>query len=84
LFRHALGERLGTIIISALIAHTGWHWMMERGELLAQYRWEWPAFDAAFFGMAFRWAFWLVLAGTIAWTAPRFWRKVPKRRGEAG
>jgi len=29
LFRY-LPERIGVIILSALIAHTGWHWMTER------------------------------------------------------
>ena len=79
LFRHAVREQLGIIIISALIAHTGWHWMVERGELLAQYRWEWPSLDAAFFAMAFRWAFWLVLAGAVAWAAPQVWRRAFNR-----
>src|ERR1051325_11514376 len=27
LFRYAVAERMGTIILSALVAHTGWHWM---------------------------------------------------------
>ena len=26
LFRFAVAERIGTIILSALVAHTGWHW----------------------------------------------------------
>ncbi len=30
-------ERIGIIILSALVAHTGWHWMIERGEQLAQF-----------------------------------------------
>ena len=29
-FRLVVEERMGTIILSALIAHTGWHWMIER------------------------------------------------------
>lgn len=32
LFRRVVAERMGTIVLSALVAHTGWHWMMERGE----------------------------------------------------
>jgi hypothetical protein len=31
LFR-VVPERIGTIIISAFVAHTAWHWMVERGE----------------------------------------------------
>jgi hypothetical protein len=30
LFRHVVAERMGTIILSAFIAHTGWHWLLER------------------------------------------------------
>ena len=30
LFRYVVPERLGTIILSALVAHTAWHWMTER------------------------------------------------------
>src|SRR5262245_36159418 len=29
LFRHVVAERIGIIILSALVAHTGWHWMIE-------------------------------------------------------
>ena len=28
LFRHVVAERMGTIILSAIVAHTGWHWMI--------------------------------------------------------
>jgi len=34
LFRFVVAERMGTIILSAIIAHTGWHWMLERAELV--------------------------------------------------
>ena len=34
LFRFVVAERVGTILLSTLIAHTSWHWMTERGELL--------------------------------------------------
>ena len=31
LFRYVVVEWLGVIILSALVAHVGWHWMIERG-----------------------------------------------------
>jgi hypothetical protein len=37
LFRFALEERLGVIIASALVVHTAWHWMIDRGAALWQY-----------------------------------------------
>ena len=47
LFRFVLAERVGTIVVSALVAHTGWHWMLERGERLRQYRFEMPEISAS-------------------------------------
>src|SRR5207253_2482394 len=47
LFRYAVAERMGAIILSAIVAHTGWHWMLDRGHVLAQFRFEWPALTAA-------------------------------------
>lgn len=37
LFRYVVAERMGTIILSALVAHTGWHWMWERWETLRKF-----------------------------------------------
>ena len=36
-FRYVLAEKIGTILLSALIAHTGWHWATERGSALMQF-----------------------------------------------
>ena len=34
LFRYGVKERMGTIILSAFVAHTAWHWMLDRGAVL--------------------------------------------------
>jgi len=52
LFRHVVPEWLGIIILSALVAHTGWHWMLERAEQLG--RFPFPKLDAAFLASAMR------------------------------
>ena len=39
LFRFVVAERMGTIIISAIIAHTAWHAMADRYAVLRKYRW---------------------------------------------
>ena len=67
LFRFVAEERIGTIILSALVAHTGWHWMIDRGSQLSQYRFEWPTFNAAFFASGLRWGMLLTLAAGLAW-----------------
>ena len=42
LFRRVVAERMGTIILSALVAHTAWHWMLDRFAVLRQYQFEVP------------------------------------------
>ena len=54
LFRYVVAERVGTILLSALVAHTAWHWMLDRGAALRQYEFEWPTIDAAFAVSAMR------------------------------
>lgn len=39
LFRYAVAQRLGTIILSAIVAHQAWHWMLERLEVLQRFPW---------------------------------------------
>jgi hypothetical protein len=51
-FRYVVAEWLGIIILSALIAHVAWHWMIERGEQLAKF--PLPRIDAAFLVGAMR------------------------------
>ena len=52
LFRYGVPERLGIIILSAFVAHTGWHWLIERGEQLMQF--PFPSLDAAFVASVMR------------------------------
>jgi hypothetical protein len=67
LFRYVTSERLGTIILSAFVTHTAWHWMIERGTALSLYQFEWPAFDAAFFALLLGWAIIAVIVAGVAW-----------------
>jgi HupE / UreJ protein len=74
LFRHVVAERMGTIILSMLVAHTAWHWMTERYGVLRQYRFEWPAIDAAFWVSAMRWGMLAVVAVGLYWLVFGVWR----------
>lgn len=66
LFRHVVAERVGTILLSALIAHTAWHWMTERGSELRAYSFAWPVLDAALLASTMRWLMLLlILVGTV-------------------
>jgi hypothetical protein len=66
-FRYGVAERIGTIILSALVAHTGWHWMIDRGDELRQYRFEWPVFDALLLAALMRWLMLLLIVGAAMW-----------------
>jgi hypothetical protein len=65
LFRFVVAERIGTIILSALVAHTGWHWMLERGDRLRQFGW--PAFNAAFLASTMRWLMVILMFAGVIW-----------------
>ena len=41
--RYVLPGRVGTIILSAIIAHTGWHWMIDRAGVLWGTPWPRPS-----------------------------------------
>jgi hypothetical protein len=66
-FRYVIDERLGIIGMSALVAHTGWHWLTERYGDFRRYRIEVPVFDAAFFAALLRWMMLAVIAAGAAW-----------------
>jgi hypothetical protein len=40
--RHLLRGRIGIIVLSALVAHTAWHWMTDRAEALWRAPWPHP------------------------------------------
>ena len=58
--RYVLAGRIGVIILSALIAHTAWHWMIDRGDIL--WKTEWPRLDAASIAILARWVAGVLLA----------------------
>ena len=68
LFRH-VPEKPATIVLSVLIGHTAWHWMLERGETLAKF--PLPSLDAASAAAALRWLMALLVVGAIAWAIGR-------------
>jgi hypothetical protein len=72
LFRFVVAERVGAIILSALVAHTGWHWMTERLAVLNQF--PWPSVTAAGLAMGLRWLMVLVALAGVSWLIPGLWR----------
>lgn len=75
-FRNSAAERVGAIILSALVAHTAWHWLAERWERLAKF--PFPALDAAALASAMRWLMAILVVGAAIWMVDGALRK---RRG---
>jgi hypothetical protein len=67
LFKRVVAERMGTIILSAIVAHTAWHWMLERYQVLSQYHIRFPAMEAAPLAKALRLLMLIVIAAGLVW-----------------
>jgi hypothetical protein len=80
LFRYVVEERMGTIILSALVAHTGWHWMTDRWEKFRQFRIALPVFDAEWFADALRWTMVAAILAGLVWLV----NLLARRRGGSG
>ena len=86
LFRHVVAERMGTIIASALAAHTAWHWMLDRAAVLGQYRFSWPTIDTSFAISAMRLVMLLLIVAGLGWALSAGMRRLAGRSqmGEVG
>ena len=67
LFRFVVAERIGTIILSAIVAHTGWHWMIDRAQLVWRYQFALPDLTPGFFAGAMRWMMVVVAVAGVWW-----------------
>jgi len=72
LFQFIVAERLGTIILSALVVHTAWHWMTERFDRLRQFNG--PNQDPIFLAAALWWLMATVVLAALVWLARGLFR----------
>ena len=75
LFKFFVKERVGTILLSALLAHSAWHWMLERGFVLNQYQVQMPPLDTLFFAALMRWGMLLIVIVAILWGMYELFRR---------
>jgi hypothetical protein len=80
LFRRVVQERIGSILISALIAHSAWHWMTERGAALRAVPFDWPALDVALAAAAARALLLALVAAAALWGMNAAGRWITARR----
>ena len=83
LFRFVVAERMGTIVLSALVAHTGWHWMVDRYGVLRQFEFQWPVVDATFVVGVLRALMLVVAAAGLLWLVFGVLRRPAAPRAEA-
>jgi len=67
LFKYFVNERIGAILLSALIAHSAWHWMLERGDTFNQYPLQMPILDGVFFSSVMRWGMMFIIIVAALW-----------------
>jgi HupE / UreJ protein len=76
LFRLGIPERLGTIILSAILAHSGWHWMSERVSELMAYDVSLSTLNAGSLALMMRWAMLLLITAVIIWLMYAVYRRL--------
>ena len=67
LFSRVVAERMGTIILSAFVAHTAWHWMVDRWRVFEQYRIELPSPSVALAASTMRGLILVLIVVAAAW-----------------
>jgi len=77
LLRRVVSERVGTIILSAFVAHTAWHWTTERYDVLKKF--SLPPLDAAALAGILRWLMAALVLTGLVWLAAATLRRRGRR-----
>ena len=67
MFKYMVDERIGGILLSALLAHSAWHWMLDRGGQLSQFSYQAPVLDSIFAAALMRWGMLLIVVFSALW-----------------
>ncbi len=81
LFKYVVAERLGTIILSVIVGHTAWHWMIDRFQVLQQF--PWPQVTAAGLASGLRWLIVVVAIAGAIWLMALVTQRSAKRTASA-
>jgi hypothetical protein len=65
LFKVPLIKRFGVMILSVVLAHTAWHWMLQRGTVLK--RFGWPTLEITSLATLAACIGFLILIGLVVW-----------------
>ncbi|MBM9596028.1 HupE/UreJ family protein [Roseitranquillus sediminis] len=64
-FRFVVPARVGTIVLSAFVAHSAWHMAVERAALLGQF--PWPPLEALVASGAMSWLIAIIASAMLLW-----------------
>ena len=81
-FRHRTAERFGIVVVSALVAHTAWHWMIARGASLGEY--DWTALQPDSPAKILRWVMAAVMVAGAIWILRQGRKDASADRGTHG
>jgi uncharacterized membrane protein YwaF len=76
LFRYVVAERMGIIILSTIVAHQAWHWMVDRYAVLEQF--PWPGITAAGVRSGLKWLTAAVVLAALLWLTSLLLKRFPK------
>lgn len=65
--RYTVSARATVVVASALVAHSGWHWMTERFAVLSEYRFAVPTLDSVLLLSVLRGLLLLAISLAVAW-----------------
>jgi uncharacterized membrane-anchored protein YitT (DUF2179 family) len=77
LFRRVVAERMGVIVLSAIVAHTAWHWMIDRYAVFRQFNITMPEFNQQFVMTLLHWAMAIVAIALLLWIVSTLLRTWP-------
>jgi hypothetical protein len=66
---------MGTIILSAFVAHTAWHWTTDRWEQLRKFPFQWPEVNAAWLASAMRGLMVAMIIAALVWSVALFLKR---------
>ncbi len=87
LFRWVVAERVGVVVISAILAHSAWHWMTARFATFREYRLTRPTVDGLMLAGLLRWVMLLLIVLGVGWALSGAWSRLARagiRNRESG
>lgn len=75
-FKRVSSTQIAQIVLSTLVAHTGWHWMSDRWARLLAFDLRAPALDAFLLLGVLRWTLLLLVVVAAAWALSGLYRRL--------